>query len=321
MIKRSPFNANAARFRVNRDPRGYITTGKKSEKGFPQSLSYFDLTGFPELQAVYGAEPTELIIVLPTNDITDFFDDSFSSWGKKGAEATKRRHCDGESCVHRIEETVGGVSYGRGEVSACVCEDLPEGDKLRCSYGAILKAFVATPDGATFVSPVCYGFRTGSINSGQSIKSELEKIAFLARMQSGGDARIAGYPLRLSVRMIGGKDDARQKFPIWNLTAMTFNIPSLPPPTHAEPPPLALGSGEESQPDSEIVATVPPEMVAEIDRMGRLLYPETWEARRREAAAKISVGETGLIEELSEEQAAEIAVAFHMRLREKGGAA
>lgn len=269
MIKRSPFNANAARFRVNRDRRGYITTGKKSERGFPQSLDHFDLEGFPELRAVYGERPQELVIVLPTNDITDFFDDSFGSWGKKGGEAVLRRHCDGESCVHRIEETVGGVAYGRGEVSACVCEGLPEGDKQRCAYGAILKAYIANPSGGEYISPICYGFRTGSINSGQSIKSELLKMEFLMRQQSGGVARLAGLPMLLSVRMVGGKDDARTKFPIWNLTAMSFNVPALPQPATREP--LALGVGEERESES---ARVP-----DVEIVDNAITPERPQAR------------------------------------------
>ena len=242
MIKRSP-TKGAIRFRVNRDQRAYITTGKKSDKGYPQTLDHFDVSAFPEIAAVYGDKPTEIVIALPSNQIADFFDDTFGAWARKSGDATLKRNCDGVECTHRVEEALNGVQYGRGEVSECVCVDLPEDDKQRCSYTAILKAFVLHPDGREFLSPICYAFKTGSLNSGDSVRSELLKMDFLMRQQNAGENRLAGLPLRLSVRMVGGKADARQKFPIWSLTAMTFAVPTLPESTASEAP-LALGSGE-----------------------------------------------------------------------------
>ena len=321
-----------SRFRVNIDRRGYITTGMKSERGLPTSLDHFDVSMFPEIAAAYGPKPNRLVVALPSNMVADFFDDQYGAWGKApGGDPVLRRRCDGVACMHRIDETVAGITYARGEESDCVCEGLPQNDPQRCGYSAILKAFVVTPDGRTLLSPTCYGFKTGSINSGESIKSELMKMEFLQKLQNGGAATLAGLPLELSVRMVSGRDNAAQKFPIWSVQAFTFEAPSLPQaappaavpvPTHG-PEPLRIGASD--QPAVRTLGTVAPtpdveivdEVAEEIDELGRYLYGESWFAKKRELALSVSKGRTGRITELDDAEKGRVFEGLEKRMVEQ----
>lgn len=216
------------RQKLERDRRGYITTGRKSEKGRPQTLDHFNVERFPEIIQYYGERPTELVIMLPDDDIETFFTDDFAAWGQEYGSAVKKRFCNGKQCTHRIDETVEGVTYGRGEVSACICEDLPADSKARCRYTAILKASLVSPDGQRIISPHVYGFKTGSQNSGDQIFGELERLDLLLRIHGDGRPQLKGKLCTLSVKMVQGKESVMTKFPIWTLEAFRFVQPTLP---------------------------------------------------------------------------------------------
>lgn len=211
--------------RITVDPRGKIKSGMKATnaqgKEYPKSLDYFNIVGpdpknptFPELVRAYGTKPSSLILVFPTNNIPDFFDQNFLLYAQKGGDPVKVRTCDGETCLHRISENVEGKTYGAGEESACICKELPEDHKKRCRYNCYFKAWVVIPEQESVNNPACYLFETGSINSGSAVYSELEKIKGL----NGGI--LFGVFFRLSVKMISGRDDANLKFPIWTLQAV-----------------------------------------------------------------------------------------------------
>lgn len=202
------------RARVMTDPRGKIKTGQKNERGLPQSLDYFKIDAFPELLEAYGPRPTFFTIKFPSDEPIDFFDTWFERWGGRksdSSEGTLIRRCDGETCLHRINESIGGKSYGAGEESPCVCQSLDEKDKQRCSYILRLKAWIVLPQTGKIENPLCYRFESGSHNSGDSIMSALNDV----RILTGGTLR--GIPFSLSVKMVSGKEDAKLKFPIWSL--------------------------------------------------------------------------------------------------------
>jgi len=206
------------RARVMVDPRGKIKTGVKARtsegKEYPKSLDHFNISAFPELVQAYGEKPTAFVVMFPSDEPLDFFDCWFEHWGgRKQADesGTLIRRCDGEVCLHRINETVGAKTYAAGEESACVCEQLDEKDKQRCRYVARLKAWIVIPQTGKVDNPLCYRFETGSRNSGDGILSALNDV----RVLTAGVLR--GIPFSLSVKMIPGKDDAKIKFPIWTL--------------------------------------------------------------------------------------------------------
>ena len=272
---------NAKRkLRLSVDKRGYITTGTKTEKGFPKSLDYFDVSGFPEVVTHYGEQPSSLVVMPPANEIETFYNDEFATWGKKGGDPVKKRQCDGETCLHRVGETVGGVEYGRGELSPCVCDALPEESKDRCQYGAILKAYIVTPDGAELISPVLYGFRTGSPNSGDSMYSELQRLDFLLRASNGGVPSLAGRPLLLSVRMVTGSEEKPTRFPIWNLSAFSFRTPSLPEAAHQGR--MIEATAPETTDDAEIID--------ELQDLGEQVFGTEWPQKLREIVEKATGG-------------------------------
>jgi hypothetical protein len=196
--------------KVSADPRGKIKSGMKNAKGLPQSLDYFNIDKFPDLQAAYGLKPSMLIVFFPTNNITDFFDCNYVLYGKE----TKIRSCDGERCIHRIDEEIGGTKYAAGEESECTClkHKIGDKDKKRCKYHAYFKAYIALPQTGKVDSPMCFLFETGSHNTGENVLSELEKIRVL------NNGVLLGVPFALSVKMVSGKESAKTKFPIWTLT-------------------------------------------------------------------------------------------------------
>lgn len=199
------------RRRIACDPRGKITSGKKSDKGFPQSLDYFDISDFPELVEAYGEKPSEMTLFFPSDTITDFFDCEFNLYG---GHETKIRSCDGENCIHRIEEEIAGTKYAAGESNPCVCQRLAEDDKKRCKYVAYLRAWIISRKSGKIENHLCYIFQTHSQNSGDNIYSELDKIKYL------GKGMLKGIKFTLSVKMVSGKTNAKQKFPIWELRAI-----------------------------------------------------------------------------------------------------
>lgn len=182
--------------RIPVDTRGKITSGMKSEKGYPKSLDYFDVSKFSEIEFEYGDKPKKLVIAVPTNNIADYFDDSFNLYGKD----TKIRSCDGETCVNRIT----------GEIKPCFCRELPE--KEQCKYSMYLKASILKKDGS-FISNKFYMFHTGSQNSGNNILFALNNA-----IVNGNDLKET--PFGLEVKMVSGKESVKTLFPIWSLTPL-----------------------------------------------------------------------------------------------------
>lgn len=209
------------RMRISVDKRGHISSGRKRESGFPQALHYFDVSDFPELIDAYGHEPDKLVVMLPSNNIEDFFDEERSCW-RGFQKGVKLRSCNEETCIHRVDETVAGVKYAAGEETGCICVNLPDkvpnpnkaGELMnnpdKCTYYASLKAFVAIPPRFNVDNAACYKFITHSANSGGHIKSEIMKIHAAQR------GNLWGIPFEISVVMVPGKDDNKKRYPIWH---------------------------------------------------------------------------------------------------------
>lgn len=200
--------------RITVDMRGKITSGKKNDKGMPQKLDYFDVSDFPELKVIYGEKPTKILVYVPTDDPIDFYESAYNSWyTANGGTSGKKRCCDGEICVHRIQETIAGKTYGAGEESPCICKDLPDGDKNKCRFDCYFKVFIGDPVRGKIINPSCYMFSTHSQNSADAILSELNK------MKDINNGIIRGLPFLLTVKMATSSKDNQKKFPIWSLQA------------------------------------------------------------------------------------------------------
>lgn len=202
--------------KINVDKRGKITTGikavsEKSGKEYPKATDYFVITDFPELVKCYGEKPKKLVLFFPDNEIESFFSADMVLYG---GNQTLIRKCDGSECIHRIDEEVAGQKYIAGEISQCVCQNLAEDDKKRCKIACYIKAYIADTKTGKIENPLCYLFYTGSRNSAENLFSELKKIRNLL----GGN--LVGIPFGLSVEMVSGKTDAKQKFPIWSLQVL-----------------------------------------------------------------------------------------------------
>jgi len=217
------------------DPRGKIKTGRKSDKGFPQALDHFNIDPFPELKEWYGEKPAQLFVYFPSHNVADFVTEEYNLYG---LHETKIRSCDGETCIHRIKEVLPTRSgenreYGQGEMSDCVCQFLREwvetadpklSEPIRkklCKYAFYLKAFVADPKTGKVHNTSCYLFETHSENSGAAVISEIDKIQMLTQ------GHIAMLPFALSVKMVAGKTNANQKFPIWDLHTVDKTVEQL----------------------------------------------------------------------------------------------
>ena len=203
------------KIRISCDMRGKITTGTKSDKGFPVSLDYFDISEFPELRAVYGEKPSKLVLIFPSNNIEDFVFTEYSQWGGKGKTAVKKRYCDGESCTFNAAGKVNGKAIEPGTSCHCVCKqfDLTGEDACKC-YTSI-KAFVVNPNTGKIENHIPYKFENHSVNSSDNVLTEIIKISQI----TGG--RLMGVPFLMSVTMKETlKAGEKRKFPIWSIQAV-----------------------------------------------------------------------------------------------------
>lgn len=195
--------------RISYDKRGPITTGDRAPDGKARKLDHFNVSRYElDIVPVYGGEPKELVILLPDPDWRKCFDDKFALWGNNN---TCRRFCDGERCTHRIDESVGGTSYKAGTESDCVCSGLDDGDKLRCRYESSLTAFIVRPETLQIITHKPVAIRNHAITSGGNLRTVL---ADLGLMFDGG---LLGVPLVLSVRMAQRRDNARDRYPTWDI--------------------------------------------------------------------------------------------------------
>lgn len=272
--------------RLNCDKRGKITSGLKTEKGFPKAVDYFVCDEFPEIIQEYGKQPKKIIIAFPVNDINSLFDCNYVLYG---GNQTKIRQCDGENCIHRIDEELNGIKYRGGEESKCVCDDLDD-DKKRCHAIMYLKAWILKKDGG-LLSPSVYLFQSGSENSAANIFGELEKVRFL------NSEILQHIPFGLSVDMVSSRDEAKKRFPIWSLQAIPrnqlggkieFQLPSrkeaterLLEPSKAEPQTdkILLAISELKVGNKDKFRMIDDELSAVEDLQKRKMYVETFEKK------------------------------------------
>jgi hypothetical protein len=83
-----------------------------------------------------------------------------------------------------------------------------------------LKAFILNPADGKLISTLPHLFETGSRNSGGAVLTALQNLSGLTTLFFG-EPKIAYIPMRLWVKMVSGKDDAKLRFPIWELTPPT----------------------------------------------------------------------------------------------------
>lgn len=206
------------KFKIPVNPKGSITSGIKkiSEKTgneYPASIDYFNILDFPELIKSYGDKPKKLVIFFPTNNPEDFLDINYVLYGKNNQLIRK---CDGETCFHRITNIIGDAEFRAGTTTPCVCKmyELTDEHDKKCRPFFWFKAFVGDIKLGKVDSPTCYLFKTGSKNSAENIISEITKVLNL----TGGN--LIGIPFGLSVDMVSGSQDAKTKFPIWNIQVL-----------------------------------------------------------------------------------------------------
>lgn len=200
--------------RITVDPRGKIKAGYKSNKGYPAKLDYFMLEHpetkeiiFPELIEAYGNKPQELIICFPSSNLEDVFNDDFNLWNKSN---TKTRQCDGETCLHVLDEHIDGVKYAAGTTTECVCKhhelfttDNKDLAKLKCKCDMYLKAYIINPKTDKVLNPLPYLFSCHSINSADNI------FGMLSRIQD-----LKNIPFKISIKLVKKNN---LSFPIWNI--------------------------------------------------------------------------------------------------------
>ena len=234
-------NSIKTAYRINVDKRGKITTGikKKNDKGveYPSTTDYFVIDEFPELKAIYGEKPKKLMLVFPQNEISSFLQIDKVLYGSNNAMIRK---CDEIECIHRIDEELDHVGvidadgslkesephkkkYVAGEISECCCKTMPatitkNGKEVKnpklCNCAMYMKAHIVDYKTKKIVSPICYLFYSGSINTAANIYSELDKIKTIT------NGRLANIPFGLSLDMVGGRNDAKRKYPIWNIQVL-----------------------------------------------------------------------------------------------------
>lgn len=195
-------NRSKRTLRIIADQRRKISIGYKSENGYPKSANFFVTENpetkesyYPEITALYGANPDKLFIMFPTDEMKDFYKDGFNLYG---SNSVKKRSCDGVECEHYLDETIEGVKYNAGECSGCVCDihNLFESDKkelktVACKCDIYLTAYILHPETLRPISPTCYMFVNHSKNSADNIYSELSRYN-----------KFTGYPFVLSVKEI-----------------------------------------------------------------------------------------------------------------------
>lgn len=196
------------------DHRGSITCGDRNSKGFPQKLDHWNISAFPELVAIYGDKPKELLVYVP-GTLEEVFDCYKGAWGG----STAKRICDGRECTHRIQETIGGQRYAEGEISACVCTALPPESKERCDTRGRVYVMVAHPETRQIISPCIYVMRTGSRGNIESVYSELWRVTALAQAIPG-HPKLHQMLFSITVHMASSSGSAKRTFPVWRMQAV-----------------------------------------------------------------------------------------------------
>lgn len=206
------------KYKIPVDARGAITSGIKATnsagKEYPKSVDYFVIDDFPELKRSYGDKPNKLVLFSPANDLKDFLDINYVLYG---ANNSRIRTCNGESCYHRIDNEIEGVAkFKAGQTTPCICKeyDLTDSHKKKCRPFFWMKAFIGDIKLGRVENSSCILFKSGSKNSAENIISELEKVRTLT------NGNLLFIPFGLSVEMVSGSTDAKTKFPIWKLQVL-----------------------------------------------------------------------------------------------------
>ncbi|MGI9863068.1 hypothetical protein SDD30_16960 [Moorella naiadis] len=190
---------------------GTIALGVKDEKGVPKAVDYFVVP--PEVQEVYGPQPRELDIVLPSEDIESIFPAYLKRYGNQYGLI-----CRGDGEYASVNETyakTSGTEYGL-KVENGVIVDMATGEVVpveksggqgwvqipcpykncqhyinkKCREVAVFSALLPKVPGVLGA----YSIDTGSFNSYQNIKNSLLILKAMA-------GRISFIPLKLKVRM------------------------------------------------------------------------------------------------------------------------
>jgi len=95
----------------------------KGDREFPTDLNHFDLSECPEVAEVYGPEPTELDVMVPSPDISEWFPVALKRYG------TDRLLCRGDG------ETAGVFDPSTGEFQeiSCAYKSCPYFAEKRCT--------------------------------------------------------------------------------------------------------------------------------------------------------------------------------------------
>ncbi len=190
---------------------GTIALGVKDEKGVPKAVDYFVVP--PEVQEVYGPQPREIDIVLPSDDIENVFPAYLKRYGNQYGLI-----CRGDGEYASVNETYArnsGVEYGlkvnngqiinmaTGEVATvdksggqgwvqipCAYKNCQHYINKKCKEVAVFSALLPRVPGVLGA----YSIDTGSFNSYMNIKNSL----LILKAMIG---RISFVPLKLKVRM------------------------------------------------------------------------------------------------------------------------
>ncbi|MGI9951944.1 hypothetical protein V3F56_06215 [Moorellaceae bacterium AZ2] len=190
---------------------GTIALGEKDDRGTPRAVDYFVVP--PEVQEVYGPQPRELDIVLPSDDLEAVFPAYLKRYGDQFGLICRG---DGEiATVNELYAKSSGMEYGIADrdgqfVDAATGEALAvekAGDKgwvrIACPYKncqhyinkkcrevAVLSVLLPRVPGVLGA----YSIDTGSFNSYINIRNSL----LILKQMLG---RISFIPLKLKVRV------------------------------------------------------------------------------------------------------------------------
>ncbi|HRR41344.1 MAG TPA: hypothetical protein P5244_08945 [Syntrophales bacterium] len=164
---------------------GLKARSAKSGREYPVEVPYFICP--PEVQKIYGEQPTELDVMLPTNNIDEIFPCAYKYYG-----SSKGLKCQGDGeKAWRVNETTNEM-----EQVECPCQFLEEG---KCKQTGMLMVMLPKVS----VGGI-YQVRTSSYNSIVDINSGLDYVSALV-------GRFALVPLKLRrVKTETHHDDKKQ---------------------------------------------------------------------------------------------------------------
>ena len=154
-----------------------LKVGNAKGGSYPTETEYFVCS--PEVQEVYGETPTELDVLLPSNEKADVVRSKYAMYG---SGAGLKCHGNGEEAERYDEKTKDW------KPRTCPCEFLKSDENPKGSCTAKTSLMVMLP----LVSMGgCYQITTGSAAATKNINSSIDLIRFL----TGG--RIAFLPMKL----------------------------------------------------------------------------------------------------------------------------